>query len=112
MEVCGLEEGLEEDFDFEIEGDAEEAEKLEAKEDSRKLRNLADPRKPTQAEVDEHNLSHLPYRNWCVICVKTKGRDLDHRKSIEEDRGLSEYSFDYCFPGDEFGYKLTALAGK
>ena len=23
-----------------------------------------------------------------------------------------EYSFDYCFSGDEFGYKLTILSGK
>ena len=24
---------------------------------------------------------------------------------------MSEYAFDYCFPGDEFGYKLTVLSG-
>ena len=36
---------------------------------------------------------------------------MDHRKGIEEERGLSEFSFDYCFPGDEFGFKLTILAG-
>jgi hypothetical protein len=37
---------------------------------------------------------------------------LDHRKAVEEDRGLSEYSFDYCFPGDEFGFKHTILVGR
>ena len=37
---------------------------------------------------------------------------MDHRKGIEEERGLSEYGFDYCFPGDEFGYKLTILVGR
>ena len=31
--------------------------------DSRKLRGLGDPRKPTQKEVDDHRLTHLPYRN-------------------------------------------------
>ena len=25
---------------------------------------------------------------------------------------MSEYHFDYCFPGDEFGYKLTILVGR
>ena len=30
---------------------------------------------------------------------------------MEEERGLSQYSFDYCFPGDEFGFKLTVLVG-
>ena len=24
---------------------------------------------------------------------------------------MSEYHFDYCFPGDEFGYELTVLVG-
>ena len=41
-----------------------------------------------------------------------KGKELDHRKSIDEPRGLSEYSFDYAFPGDEFGFKLTVLSGR
>ena len=41
-----------------------------------------------------------------------KGKELDHRKSSEGPRGLSEYSFDYCFPGDELGCKLTVLVGK
>ena len=33
-------------------------------------------------------------------------------RAVEEERGLSEYSFDYCYPGDEFGYKLTILVGR
>ena len=86
--------------------------RMGAREDCRKLRGMGDPRKPTQKEVEEHRLTHLPYRNWCTICVKAKGKDLDHRKVVTEERGVSEYAFDYCFPGDEFGYKLTILAGR
>ena len=56
--------------------------------------------------------THLPYRNWCPVCIKAKGKDMDHRKDAGKERGLSEYSFDYCFPGDEFGYKLTVLVGR
>ena len=80
--------------------------------DERVVKDLVDPRRPTQKEIDEHYKTHLPYRNWCPICIQGKGRDADHRKALEEERGLSEYSFDYCFPGDEFGCKLTILAGK
>ena len=29
-----------------------------------------------------------------------------------EKEGLNEYSFDYCFPGDEFGYRVTVLVGR
>jgi hypothetical protein len=31
---------------------------------------------------------------------------------VEGERGLAEYSFDYCFPGNEMGYKLTVLVGR
>ncbi len=37
---------------------------------------------------------------------------MDHRKSFEEERGLAEFSFDYCFPGDELGHKITILVGR
>ena len=80
--------------------------------EGRAVKKLGDPRKPTQMEVEDHERTHLPYRNWCAYCVMGKGKDLDHRKAIEGERGLSEYSFDYCFPGDEFGFKLTVLVGR
>ena len=54
----------------------------------------------------------MPYRNWCPVCVQARGRDADHRKEVGKDRDLSEFSFDYCFPGDEFGRKLTVLVGR
>ena len=41
--------------------------------------------------------------------MKAKGKNLDHRKAVDGERGLNEYSFDCCFPGDEFGYRLTVL---
>ena len=90
----------------------EAVERKTAVEDKRKVHKLVDPRKPTQEEVDEHELTHIPYRNWCPVCVRCRGKDLDHRKSVDEVRGVSEYAFDYCFPGDELGYKLVVLAGR
>ena len=36
---------------------------------------------------------------------------MGHRRD-EKERILPEYSFDYCFPGDELGYKWTVLVGK
>ncbi len=55
---------------------------------------MNDPRRLKEHEVEEHNLTHTPYRNWCPICVRAKGRDLDHRKSIEEEGGLAEFSLE------------------
>ena len=46
-------------------------------------------------------MGHLPYRNWCPICVKAQGKDRDHVKDDGKERGLPEYNWDYCFPGDQ-----------
>ena len=36
---------------------------------------------------------------------------MSHRDATKKDRVISESCFDYCFPGDEFGYKFTILVG-
>ena len=71
------------------------------------MEKIGDPRMPSHAEGVEHELTHIPCRNWCPISVRCKGKDLDHRKAVGEERGISEYAFDYCFPGDELGFKLV-----
>ena len=43
------------------------------------MRAMVDPRLPTEEEVANHELTHLPYRNWCPACVKAKVKDLNHR---------------------------------
>ena len=106
-EADDVEEALEEG---EIRAKVEEPYRAKAAEDGRKVKVINDPRQPTQAEVEEHErTNHCPYRNWCGICVRARGKDMDHRADAREERGLSEYSFDYCFPGDEFGCRLTRL---
>ena len=63
------EDGEEEEDDDEVLKFDEEVEKKAAVVDGRCVRKLADPRRPSQAEVDEHELTHIPYRNWCAVCV-------------------------------------------
>eukprot|EP00971_Amphidinium_carterae_P020454 402951-Amphidinium_carterae.4 len=36
------------------------------------------PTLPTQQEIDEHNLAHLPYRDWCKHCVQGKNKSQHH----------------------------------
>ena len=89
-----------------------EGERIKAEKEADVVRKILDPLKPTEKDVEEHNRTHLPYRNWCPHCVRAKRKDMDHRKAVGGERGLSEYSFDYCFPGYELGYKLTVLVGR
>ena len=110
-------EGGDEDDDDDVKcdeclGDSGKPERIDPGEDERLVKRLGDPRLPSKEEVEDHERTHLPYRNWCYHCIRGKGKDLDHRKEVKEERGLSEYSFDYCFPGDEFGFKLTVLIGR
>ena len=66
---------------------------------------------PSQKEVYEHYLMHVSYRNWCPHCVRGRGKDLDHRRGIDENHRVREFSFDYCFMGNENG-KVTILVGR
>ncbi len=40
------------------------------------LKFLKCPKLPSQKEVDEHNVTHWPYRDWCPICIKARARNL------------------------------------
>ena len=88
-------------------------ERIGLEEDGDILRKLNDPSLPSPEEIKTHCLQgHIPYRSWCHICVRAQGRDRTHVGDKGGERNLPEYSWDYCFPGDEFGNKLTILVGK
>ena len=84
----------------------EDPELIVFEEEDKVIKKLVDPKLPSRADVDMHILmGHIPYRNWCPICVKAQGREASHFRDKREERLLPEYSWDYCFPGDELGYK-------
>ena len=81
------------DIEFEVEDESGEA---------REPRILRDPGAPTEAEVEQHNVTHLPFRAWCPACVEGKARDRKHRKQGGSDtKQIPEVVFDYCFMGAE-----------
>ena len=44
--------------------------------------------------------------------MQAQGREMGHMKDENKERQLLEYSWDYCFPGDELGFKRSGLVGK
>ena len=34
---------------------------------------------PSEGEKFEHNITHIPYKPWCSICVSARGRNDPHR---------------------------------
>ena len=45
-------------------------------------RAATDPGQPTQSEREEHDLTHFPFRPWCMACVRGRAKDAPSRKVI------------------------------
>ena len=78
----------------------------------RNPRKLLDPKLPTQQEVEEHCLTHLPYRNWCTCCVQGKGKSSPHFKRPTRTDGLTKVHVGYCFMSTEGCPLATILVAK
>ncbi len=108
-----MEGGAESPNDVEEDDGGIEGEKLQVKKDDEVIKKLKDPKLPTEEEVDGHYvMGHIPYRDWCPVCIKAQGRDMGHMKDENRESKLPEYSWDYCFPGDELGFKWSVVVGK
>ena len=59
---------------------------------------IADPRLPSADEIEQHNMTHLPYRSWCPHCIRGKGKTMEHRRAAR-DKLMREIHVDYCFMG-------------
>ena len=89
-EVCGMDGEEFRDIELEVENESEEA---------RVPKVFRDPGAPTESEIEQHNVTHLPFRAWCPSCVEVKARDRPHRRQDVEDKSLAEVVFDYGFLG-------------
>ena len=67
-------------------------------------RHQCAPREPTRQEVDEHNITHLPFRSWCPCCTTVKAKHWPHRRSPDAE-GAEEAApsnhMDYWFMRDD-----------
>jgi len=43
------------------------------------------PKRPSQPEVEAHNLTHVPFAPWCPFCVSGKAKDKPHKRSRQLD---------------------------
>ena len=60
--------------------------------------------KPSDDEVREHQLTHIPYQPWCEACVQGKARPDSHVGTPEQraERSITRVSFDLSFTGKEY----------
>ena len=43
------------------------------------------PKEPTEREIAEHKITHMPYRSWCPHCVAASAKASPHMKLVKED---------------------------
>ena len=67
----------------------------ELEEEAEPLRAARDPGCPSEKQVEEHRLTHLPFRTWCKWCNLGRGRGLQHRQSPGST--IPVIGFDYFF---------------
>ena len=63
-----------------------------------KARGLRQPKEPTWQERQLHELTHLPFRSWCPLCVQTKSKD-DHHKLQKDKQPVIQV--DYCYISEQ-----------
>ena len=47
-------------------------EELQQQEDVEKVKLAPSPQLPSEKEIEEHNITHWPFRNWCKWCVLSR----------------------------------------
>eukprot|EP00971_Amphidinium_carterae_P147755 2928613-Amphidinium_carterae.1 len=60
-----------------------------------KLPTYKTPVLPTQQEIDEHNITHLPYRDWCKHCVQGKSESQHHQRGGLTKQSITQIDYAY-----------------
>eukprot|EP00969_Alexandrium_andersonii_P359802 15453980-Alexandrium_andersonii.AAC.1 len=55
------------------------------------------PPKPSQREIDLHEVTHTPYAEWCEICRETKARGENRPRVDHAQRAENVVQADYTF---------------
>ena len=69
---------------------------------------------PSERDQQIHNLSHLPYANWCPACVAYRARSDRHERTGASQRSsVPSVSFDFCYtkcvPGGKDSKEIDSI---
>ena len=77
-------------------------------EDMAPKRISPDPGLPTEAEVDDHEVDHMPFRRWCEECVAGRGTG----EQREGQHAAPTIAFDYLFVTNKKILRREELEGE
>ena len=79
--------------------DADQAGQLDISGEAKTARIPRTPEPPTDAARMAHNATHVPFRDWCPICVASRGLSSPHRRVVVNKTAdtLPKFQTDYMF---------------
>ena len=80
-----------------VDDDAQEAERSS---EAEPLRAAPSPVMPSAAEVEDHKLTHWPFRSWCDECQLGRGLGEQHRSRAGRERNIAIVGMDYWYMTD------------
>ena len=94
------------DDDCEEEGGEEESGRVTSGEEEEtteehKASLRKSPDQPTTREVEEHMVTHVPYRSWCPYCIAGKSKADAHFNKGKRGIEMPEIHIDYMFMESE-----------
>ncbi len=69
----------------------------EIEQETAKITVAPAPKKPSPAEVEEHNIAHYPYRNWCDPCVEGRGLGEQRGRHAGRHHCVPRLGIDYWY---------------
>ena len=89
--------GMAGDENERIENQENENENKEEEDEEYRIQNHPPaPYVPTKQEWIEHQITHVPYKSWCPICVKNAAVNNPH-KLTHHFRGVAMFCMDYMY---------------
>ena len=78
---------------------ADQAGQLDISGETKTARTLRTPEPPADAARMAHNATNVPFRDWCPICVASRGRSSPHRRVVVNKTAdtLPNFQTDYMF---------------
>ncbi|CAE7429174.1 unnamed protein product [Symbiodinium sp. CCMP2456] len=73
-----------------------------------KPKGVKTPNEPSENERRLHELTHLPYRDWCEHCVRSKGRQ-NHAVKKNDRQPVIQIDFSFLSTDVQTGYAMAIV---
>ena len=65
------------------------------------------PVRPSTKEVEEHMVTHMPFRSWCPHCVRGKAKGKHHRNQDRTNHRMPTVALDYAYMKEDNAVWIT-----